>query len=82
MKSYYIQRYLHKRNKINSVFPCFTLVLISDTVFAKCMSFVNFDNKILLCAGRSKTFLTRNELIYDSKMFLKTIQKKKKLIEH
>ena len=46
------------------------------------MSFVNFYNKIFLFTGRSKAFLTRNELVYVSTMFGKTIQKKKPLIKH
>ena len=46
------------------------------------MSFVNFYNKIFLFTGRSKAFLTRNELVYISTMFDKTIQKKKPLIKH
>ena len=46
------------------------------------MSFVNFYNKIFLFTGRSKAFLTRNELVYISTMFDKTIQKKKSLIKH
>ena len=40
------------------------------------MSFVNFNIKILLCKGRSKAFLTRNDLVYVRTMFDKTIQKK------
>ena len=40
------------------------------------MSFVNFDNKILLCKSRNKPFLTIKELAYVSSMFGKAIQKK------
>ena len=46
------------------------------------MSFVNFYNKILLCAGGSKAPLTRNELVYVSAMFGKAILKKNPLIKH
>ena len=49
-------------------------------------SFVNFYNKILLCTGISKAFLTRNELVYVSAI-VGPIQKKNPLtisqnIEH
>ena len=68
--------------KINSVFPCFTEVLISDLQLIKCLSFANFYNKILLCTGKSKAPLTRNELVYVSAMFGKEILKKNLLIKH
>ena len=42
-------------------------------------SFVNFYNKILLCTGISKAFLTRNELVYVSAI-VGPIQKKNPLI--
>ena len=40
------------------------------------MSFANLYNKILLCTGKSKAPLTRNELVYVSAMFVKEILKK------
>ena len=66
--------------KKNSVFSCFTQVLISDTIH-KVQIFANFYNKIL-CAGRSKAPLTRNELVYVSAIFGKEILKKNLLIKH
>ena len=41
------------------------------------MSFVNFSNEVLSCTGRIRAPLTRNQLVYVSTMFDKTIHRKK-----
>ena len=50
-------------------------------IIHKVQIFANFYNKIL-CAGRSKAPLTRNELVYVSAIFGKEILKKNLLIKH
>ena len=48
----------------------------------RCIIFVNLYNKILLCVGKSKAPITKNELAYVSAMFGKARLKKNPLIKH
>ena len=46
------------------------------------MKVVNLSNEMLLCTGRIKTPLTRNELVYADAVFDKAIHWKNSLIKH